>query len=203
MTRKLYSIDANVIYESDKATDIELVEEAVKKNISLYMASLRWDNLRNANLKGAYLRGADFYGAYLRGADFCGAYLRNANLRAADLHYANLHYANLRNADLGYADLRGAKLYGADLHGSRLYGADLCGIKGYYNHHDIFFELIRRIPPKDITNVEWQIIGELTIHRHCWNWIIKKPKKTFLRMLKRLADEGFDEYLIEYNRRLK
>jgi len=79
-----------VIFECEKTTIKEVVEDA----------NLRDANLRDANLRGANLRGADLIDANLRGADLRGADLRDANLRGADLRGADLRDANLRGADL-------------------------------------------------------------------------------------------------------
>ena len=62
-----------VLFESEKTTLKEAVEEAVGEG---------------ANLGGADLEDADLGGAYLRGADLRGAYLGGADLRDADLRGA-------------------------------------------------------------------------------------------------------------------
>ena len=96
----------NVIFESEKTTWKEAVEEAKANGISMREANLREANLREAGL--------------------CEADLREANLSGADLSGADLSEANLSGANLYRADLRGANLYGADL-----YGAELCNAKFY------------------------------------------------------------------------
>jgi len=65
----------NVIFESEKTTWKEAVEEAKANGISM-----RGADLREANLREAGLRGADLYGVNLRGADLYGADLREAEL---------------------------------------------------------------------------------------------------------------------------
>ena len=90
-----------IIWESEKTTYKEAVEDA---------------NLRGADLSGADLRGADLSGADLRGAD-----LIDADLRGANLSGANLRGADLRGADLSDAYLRGANLSGANLNGTLYY----------------------------------------------------------------------------------
>src|SRR6266542_1668757 len=82
----------SVLFESEKETIKEAVQDA---------------DLQDADLRGADLQGADLQGAVLRGADLQGAVLRDADLRGADL----------QGADLQGADLRGAVLQGADLRG--------------------------------------------------------------------------------------
>ena len=130
-------------------------------------------DLSDACLDSAYLRGVDF-----RGVDFRGAYLRGANLRDANLGGAYLGGANLRGAYLGDANLRGAK--------------------NYSESHDIFFELVRRYKVADFTNAQWSIIGQLAIHRLCWDSIKKRFGKKIVPIFKLLAKDGFDEYLKRY-----
>ena len=87
----------SIIFESEKTTWKEAVEEAKANGISM--------------------RGADLYGADLRGADLRGANLCEANLRGADLRGAGLYGVNLRRADLYGADLHGAELCNAKFYG--------------------------------------------------------------------------------------
>jgi len=115
---------------------------------------------------------------------------RNADLRGADLRGADL-----RGADLGGADLRGADLRGADLG-----DADLGGAKNYSESHDIFMELVRRKQCKVFTDKEWAMIGRITIHRLCWGTIKNKFGKKMLSVFKKLAKDGFNEYLDKYNK---
>ena len=92
----------SIIFESEKTTWKEAVEEA--KN-------------SGADLREANLSGADLYRADLRGADLYRADLREADLREADLSGANLREADLSEADLCEADLREAELYNAKFYG--------------------------------------------------------------------------------------
>jgi uncharacterized protein YjbI with pentapeptide repeats len=114
---QIKTLAGEVLFESEKTTIKEAVEEAVREDA----------NLRGANLGDADLRGVD-----LRDADLGGANLRGANLGDADLGGANLGGANLRGADLGGADLRGANLGDADLGDADLGGADLRGVDFYH-----------------------------------------------------------------------
>jgi hypothetical protein len=110
-----------VIIEDEKINSIkELVEKAVKNNVSLAYA-----NLYNVNLSYANLINANFINANLENADLRYAYLENANLRYANLGYANLENANLRYANLGYANLENADLYNAYLYNTNLKNASL------------------------------------------------------------------------------
>ena len=112
-------------------------------------------------------------GVYLRGADLRGAYLRGA-------------------------DLRGAYLEGVYLRGADLEGADLGGAKEYKNSHDFFAELTRRHSVKDFTQEEWAIIGQICILRLCWG-TITKDYKGVKSIFEKLAKDGFDEFLKEFD----
>jgi len=132
------------------------------------------ENIRVAVVK-AVSTGANLTSAYLRGADFTGA--------------------NLTGADLRGADLRGADFTGADFRGAYLRGADFTGAKGYVDSHDFIIELVRRQPRKTITSSEWEMIGELSIQRDCWDVIVKRFAKPALSLFKKIADAGWGEYL--------
>jgi uncharacterized protein YjbI with pentapeptide repeats len=138
--------------------------------------------------------GADLTGANLRGADLTGANLRDADLRGADLRDANLRGADLRGAYLMGADLRGAYLRDADLRGADLRDADLTGAYGYVNSHDIFAEIVRKQPVGTFTASEWATIGQIMVHRICWDSIKKRHKSAFIRIAKKLAGVDFAEW---------
>ena len=123
--------------------------------------------------------------------------------QGADLGGAHLGGAYLRDADLGGADLEGAYLRGAHLGGAHLEGAHLGGAhlrdaKEYSESHFIFFELIRRQKIDSFTSIEWQIIGQLSIHLLCWDSIKKRFGKKIIPIFKKLAKLGYDEYLTKY-----
>jgi hypothetical protein len=145
------------------------------------------------DLAGAYLAGADLAGAYLAGAYLEGAYLAGAYLRGA-----YLAGAYLRGADLEGADLRGADLRGADLRGASLGGAYLRGAKGYADSHDFFFVLVGKQPVETFNEIEWAMIGQIAIHRVCWDTIQKRYGAPFLRVLEVLEAAGFEEYAVKY-----
>jgi hypothetical protein len=150
-------------------------------------------------------RGADLGDANLRGADLGGADLRDANLRGADLRDANLRGAYLEDADLRGADLGGANLRGADLGDANLEDADLGdaylrgaylrGAKNYFMSHDFAVEIIRRQSLKTFTEKEWAFIGKASIHKFCYNKMIKEYKKLAVSVFKKLAKAGFKEFL--------
>jgi uncharacterized protein YjbI with pentapeptide repeats len=107
---QIKTLAGKVLFESEKTTLKEVLEEAVNR--------------------GAYLRGADLEGADLRGADLEGAYLRGADLGDADLRDAYLGDANLEGANLIGTNLRGANLEGANLKGADFYHAKFYGRNG-------------------------------------------------------------------------
>ena len=107
---QIKTLAGKVLFESEKTTLKEVLEEAVNR--------------------GAYLRGADLEGADLRDADLEGAYLRGADLGDADLRDAYLGDANLEGANLIGTNLRGANLEGANLKGADFYHAKFYGRNG-------------------------------------------------------------------------
>jgi len=171
----------------------ESVKDCVEKNgadlsgADLYGEDLSGASLDRANLRGADLRRADLRGADLRRADLIGASLDRADLRGASLYGANLYGANLRGADLRGADLRGANLIGADLR-----GADLRGAKNYYDNHEFLFDVVKRNNEK-FTVKELGKISQVYMSYWCWDKIRKIPSAQ--KILKKIADLGYDEYL--------
>ena len=88
--------DGSVIFEHEcENNTIKItVEQALRKEVSLYSADLRSADLSSADLRSADLSSAD---------------LRSANLSSADLYSADLSSADLRSADLRSANLSSAK----------------------------------------------------------------------------------------------
>ena len=101
-----------IIFESEKTTWKEAVEEAKNSEADLCGADLSEADLSGADLCEADLCGADLSGADLSGADLCRANLSGADLCRANLCGANLSRANLSEADLCDAELCNAKFYG-------------------------------------------------------------------------------------------
>jgi len=215
--------DNNKVLVSGK---YENIKECLEKNRDAYLrdANLRDANLQGANLRGAYLRGAylrganlwgaDLWGAYLQDADLRGAYLWSANLRDANLQGADLQGADLWNADLQDADLRDAylrdanlrdanlrdaNLRGADLQGADLWSANLQGAKGYLDSHDFFQEVVRQQKIDTFTQKEWSIIGQIIIHKLCWDSIRKRFNKSAMGIFKKLSKVGFEEWEEKYD----
>lgn len=114
--------------------------------------------------------------------------------RGANMDGANLYGANLRGANLYGADLTSANLSGANLYGANLYGADLDGAKNYYNSHNFALEIIRRQSVKTFSGQEWAVIGQIALHRFCWETVRKQYGKVALSIVKKLAKVGFGEF---------
>jgi len=124
--------------------------------------------------------------------------------RLAEKYRDKLDYACLTDADLSGINLFYANdLFQADLSFAILDNTKLTGIKGYSDSHEIFFELCRRQPTGTFNLKELAIIGELSLHRPCWDVIKKRYGKTALSIAKKLAKAGWDEYYRKYKEVLK
>jgi hypothetical protein len=188
-----HRISGSVLFSLETETLKLTLEAAVKTGADLTGADLTGAYLRGADLTGADLTGAYLRGVDLRGADLTGAYLTGAYLTGADLTGADLRGAYLRGADL-----TGADLTGADLTGAYLRGADLTGAKNYVDNHDCFLALIYQQKIKVFTEAEWAMIGQIAVHRHCWDAIKERHGLPFLRILEVLEMAGFGEYAVRY-----
>jgi hypothetical protein len=116
---------------------------------------------------------------------------------------ADLSGADLWGADLKGADLWGADLKGADLSGANLGGAYLGGAKNYSHSHDFWIEIIRRQKLETFTEKEWAIIGQVYVHRLCWDSIKKRCGKKIMPVFKKLTAEKFGEWEEKYKEVLK
>jgi len=114
---QIKTFEGEVLFESERKTIKEAVEEAVSKNIRLVGADLSNTDLSNANLRNAELSVADFRNSDLSNADFSNADLECADFRGSDLRNANFSKADLIGAYLGKSNLSGA-----DLQNTRFYG---------------------------------------------------------------------------------
>lgn len=70
--------------------------------------------------------------------------------------------------------LQEAVTQGANLRGANLEGANLEGAKNYSHSHDFAIEIIRRQELETFTEKEWAIIGQVYVHRLCWDDIKKE-----------------------------
>ena len=84
---QIKSVFGNVIFEYEKENNTikDTVEEAVRRKVSLYRASLDGASLDRASLDGASLNGASLDGASLNGASLYRASLNGASLDRASL----------------------------------------------------------------------------------------------------------------------
>lgn len=192
----------NVLFEAETDSLKLAVEMAVKQKTDLSGANLSGANLYEANLSGAYLRDCNLRYSNLSGSDLRGSDLRYSNLSDCILRYSNLSGANLYEAYLRGADLSGADLSGAYLSGANLSGVYLRGAKGYSQSHDFFFELVRRNLVDKFSAREWEIIGQLAIHRLCWDSIKKRFGSDIIPIFEVLNADGFGEYLEHYQNKV-
>ena len=138
---QIKTITGDLLFEfEDEDNSIRhTVEEAVRQNISLSGADLRFFNhkrvdLRGANLSKAKLNRANLSSVNLRGANLNGTNLRDANLSGANLIMADLRNANLIGANLMVTYLRKANLINADLKAADFRGTDLRNADLKYAH---------------------------------------------------------------------
>ena len=143
---------------------------------------------RDADLSDSDLRGSD-----LRGSDLRGSNLRGSNLSGSDLRGSDLSCSDLRGSDLSYSNLRGSDLRGSDLRGS----------KNYSESHDFFEEIVRRQKVDTFTQKEWSIIGQIVIHKLCWESIRKRFNKSAMGIFKKLKKVGFGEWSGKYSEILR
>lgn len=80
-------------------------------------------------------------------------------------------------------------------------GAYLRGVKNYVNLCDFAQEIIRRQTVKTFTIKEWIAIGQIFLHRFCWEIIKKKYLEEAKSISEKLAKIGFDEYLKEIEKK--
>jgi len=168
----------------------ENIKECLEKNRD---ANLRYSDLRYSNLCDSNLRGSDLRYSNLRYSDLSGSNLCDSNLRGSDLRYSNLRYSDLSGSNLCDSNLRGS-----DLRYSNLRYSDLSGIKNYSEHHTIFQEVVRQQKIDTFTQKEWSIIGQIIVHRLCWDSIKKRFNKSAMGIFKKLKKVGFDEWEEKY-----
>ncbi len=92
---------------------------------------------------------------------------------------------------------------GATLRDANLEDANLRGAKEYVNSHDFQAEIIRRQELKTFTEKEWAIIGQVSIHRLCWDSIKKRYGEKIMTIFEKQANLGFDEWVKKYSEILK
>jgi len=194
---KIKTVDGKVIAES-KAKGMTIKELMEKHRDELAYADLSDTDLLDVNLSHADLSCSDLTGADLFRSNLSDTDLSNVDLSNSDLSCSDLTGANLFGADLTDVNLLGATLYFTNLDDTKL-----TGIKRYSEIYEIFFELCRRQPTETFTSKEWMIIGQLSLHRPCWDEIKERYGKTALSIAKKLAKAGWDEYYRKYKVVLK
>ena len=101
---------------------------------------------------------------------------------------------NMKALKIAQKRIGGANLRGADLSNVNLRGANLGGTKKYLNSHLFFQEIIRQQCIKYFTATEWDIIGQIIIHKLCWESIKKRYNKKVIPIFKKLSKVGFSEW---------
>ena len=79
-------------------------------------------------------------------------------------------------------------------------GADLRRAKQYSESHDVFCELVRIQKSSAFTAKEWEFIAHISIHRICWDTITGKFRNAAMRVFKKLAKAGHNEYLKKFQK---
>ena len=123
--------------------------------------------------------------------------------RDADLSYSDLSYSNLSNSNLSYSNLSDSNLSYSDLSNSNLRDSNLRGSKNYSESHDFFQEIAKRQKVDTFTQKEWSIIGQIIIHRLCWDTIKKRFNKSAMGIFKKLKKVGFGEWSGKYSEILR
>ena len=106
--------------------------------------------------------------------------------------------ADLRSANLWGANLESANLWGANLWGADLGSANLGSAKNYLNSHYFFQEIVKRQKIDTFTQKEWSIIGQIIIHKLCWDSIRKRFNKSAIKIFKKLSKVGFNAWEAKY-----
>ena len=109
--------------------------------------------------------------------------------------YENIKDCLEKNRD---ANLRDANLRGAYLQGADLWSADLWSAKGYLDSHTFFQEVVRQQKIDTFTQKEWSIIGQIIIHKLCWDSIRKRFNKSPMGIFKKLSKVGFGVWEEKY-----
>ena len=103
-----------IIYEDDRETMRETVENAIAVKIKMENVDLRGADLRGCNMNGCRIPYSDFSGCDFRGADLFGAYLRGSRFNGSDFRGCDMREADVTDSDFSYCDLCGADWRDAD-----------------------------------------------------------------------------------------
>jgi uncharacterized protein YjbI with pentapeptide repeats len=114
---------SEVIFELECNSLKDLVEGAIKANISLYRVDLSNSDLCNANLSNYDLSNSNLSNSYLCGADFS-----NSNISNSDFNNSNLSNSYFSNANLSNSNLRNAILINAILSNANLSNANILAL---------------------------------------------------------------------------
>jgi len=70
--------------------------------------------------------------------------------------------------------------------------------KGYLDSHTFFQEVVRQTEDRYFHSKGWSIIGQIIVHRLCWDSIKKRFNKSAMGIFKKLKKVGFDEWEEKY-----
>jgi len=79
----------------------------------------------------------------------------------------------------------------------------LSNIINYADSHDIWVEIIRRQKIETFTEEEWGIIGQVWMHRFCWNAIYKRFGEKIMPIFEKMAKVGYGEWEEKYKQILE
>ena len=113
--------------------------------------------------------------------------------------YTNVIMHEYEEESLKIAVVKSVKS-GADLRGADLRGADLRRAEQYSESHDVFCELVRIQKSSAFTAKEWEFIAHISIHRICWDTITGEFRNVAMRVFKKLAKAGHNEYLKKFQK---
>jgi len=193
----------------------ESIKDCLEKNrdADLSYSDLSYSNLRGSNLSYSNLSYSNLSYSNLRGSNLSYSNLSNSNLSYSNLSNSNLSYSDLSNSNLRGSNLSGSDLRGSnlrysnlsysDLSNSNLRDSNLRGSKNYSESHDFFQEIAKRQKVDTFTQKEWSIIGQIIIHRLCWDTIKKRFNKSAMGIFKKLKKVGFGEWSGKYSEILR
>ncbi|MGQ0527767.1 MAG: pentapeptide repeat-containing protein [Alphaproteobacteria bacterium] len=109
------SASKHALYEGLFCSYRACLESAVRNNINLEGADLRYKNLSNAALDGARIKGADFSGANLTGANISEACLSQSLFNGASFYNTCLADSDLAHCDFEDASFGATQIMGSDI----------------------------------------------------------------------------------------
>lgn len=140
MQKQIRDIRSNkIIFEGIYPTDKDLVEDAIRQNISLDYADLRYLNLSNANLDGLKLRNADFSFSNFSGSNLSESVVSycsftNCNLINSDFTSSEIIFCNFQNSDFGANNVKNASFIDCVFNTVSAFSISYCSLKTLKNN---------------------------------------------------------------------